>query len=475
MAEQKNKLIVVVTFAIVSALLLGGVSFTFFPSQTGPAPTPQVSIPNAFGGPNLIITAANASLNQGTFGSNFTYSITSNGSDSHPMNVFMVSMVKPLDSIVIAPDGTVNSTAIKRDGDTYTFTRDIANQTLAIQKSNIVVDGANHSLKDFTQWFSYALENIHLENVTGVVIKNLNVSDSWQGITVINCTDITIQNNTVTDTGYGVYLTAVNFSTITGNTFDNMTAAVYNLGVYGYSDSYNLTVTKNTINIVATGISLAFSSSNTVTDNVIVNAYDPIYAEANSTIARNTMQNGIDAIGVTSNDRIYDNTMVNFTESGILLGGVNSVIYQNTVTACANAIAMGGSSDAYPLGNNTLYHNNFLNNTQPLLLMSNSSLAITYWDNGKQGNYWSSYNGTDTNKDNIGDTSFQLGANNTDLYPMMQPYTAKVNFYDRATAQIFFTLAGVIAAGGVFAALTWAYFGKRTVKNKQPLAQQNRT
>jgi hypothetical protein len=36
-----------------------------------------------------------------------------------------------------------------------------------------------------------------------------------------------------------------------------------------------------------------------------------------------------------------------------------------------------------------------------------------------EGNYWSDYNGTDTNQDGIGDTAHIIDANNTDNYPLM--------------------------------------------------------
>ena len=42
-----------------------------------------------------------------------------------------------------------------------------------------------------------------------------------------------------------------------------------------------------------------------------------------------------------------------------------------------------------------------------------------FWDNGCEGNFWSNYNGTDLNRDGIGDTPYIIEANNTDRYPLM--------------------------------------------------------
>ena len=36
-----------------------------------------------------------------------------------------------------------------------------------------------------------------------------------------------------------------------------------------------------------------------------------------------------------------------------------------------------------------------------------------------EGNYWSEYNGTDSNQDGIGDTPYTINANNIDHYPLM--------------------------------------------------------
>lgn len=49
-------------------------------------------------------------------------------------------------------------------------------------------------------------------------------------------------------------------------------------------------------------------------------------------------------------------------------------------------------------------------------------LKIDSFDNGTRGNYWSDYNGTDSNGDGIGDTPYLIDANRTDFYPLIAPF-----------------------------------------------------
>jgi hypothetical protein len=44
------------------------------------------------------------------------------------------------------------------------------------------------------------------------------------------------------------------------------------------------------------------------------------------------------------------------------------------------------------------------------------------WDNGHQGNYWSSYSGSDNNNNGIGDAPYLLDVNQTDRYPLIHSY-----------------------------------------------------
>jgi hypothetical protein len=49
------------------------------------------------------------------------------------------------------------------------------------------------------------------------------------------------------------------------------------------------------------------------------------------------------------------------------------------------------------------------------------------WDNGSEGNYWSNYNGTDSNNDGIGDTYFIISDGVKDNYPLMK--ASSKNFF----------------------------------------------
>ena len=92
-----------------------------------------------------------------------------------------------------------------------------------------------------------------------------------------------------------------------------------------------------------------------------------------------------------------------------------------------------------------------MNNTQNVQF--DQSAGAVYWDNDKEGNYWSSYNGTDRNNDGIGDAPYTLGGNNTDRYPLMQLYVPQTATFDAATGQLFFTLAITAAATGTIASI----------------------
>jgi parallel beta-helix repeat protein len=127
-----------------------------------------------------------------------------------------------------------------------------------------------------------------------------------------------------------------------------------------------------------------------------------------------------------SNTIISGNNITANTNYGISLSSSgNSSIIGNNFKNNGHGIGMDSSSS-----NNLIYLNNFVGNT----VQAVSSPAINVWDDGYPtgGNYWSDYNGTDLHSgpsqnlngsDGIGDTPYIIDANNTDHYPIMNPYT----------------------------------------------------
>jgi hypothetical protein len=69
--------------------------------------------------------------------------------------------------------------------------------------------------------------------------------------------------------------------------------------------------------------------------------------------------------------------------------------------------------------NNTIYHNNFVNNDLQIFVDVDS---VNFWDNGVEGNYWSDYDGSATYLDGIGDTPYIIDENNIDNYPLENQY-----------------------------------------------------
>jgi parallel beta-helix repeat protein len=69
---------------------------------------------------------------------------------------------------------------------------------------------------------------------------------------------------------------------------------------------------------------------------------------------------------------------------------------------------------------NIIYHNNFIDSAWGHV--NSQSGTVSIWNNSCEGNYWSEYNGTDSNGDGIGDTPYIIDSNNVDHYPLMNQY-----------------------------------------------------
>jgi nitrous oxidase accessory protein NosD len=107
---------------------------------------------------------------------------------------------------------------------------------------------------------------------------------------------------------------------------------------------------------------------------------------------------------------------------GIMMtDGSCNIFYDNYVADYHDGygVALGGYHCMAE--NNIFYRNTFVNNSKGVGYNWDLYGARNFWDNGKEGNYWSDYNGTDVNGDGVGDTPYIINENNSDRYPLMQP------------------------------------------------------
>ena len=277
------------------------------------------------------------------------------------VSIPQIVVVKAQDSIYIRADGTVEVTdKIQQIGNVYTFVGNIS-VGIQVHRSDIIVDGV---------WFTLQGDG-EIHGPTDI---------SGMGIEIVGCKNVTIRNFNITQFTRGIRFTNSSDCIIHHNIIANNSIGIE----MGYEPAYsnNNTVSGNIIkeNHNA-GIRLICGSSNTISRNIIAENDEgiSIWGTAGNTIAWNN---------ITNNNRgIYVET------SGI----------------------------------NIIHHNNFVDNTNdswdygytpwPFQLPFSENI----WDDGKEGNYWGTYNGTDNNMDGIGDTPHVLYENNTDNFPLMQP------------------------------------------------------
>jgi parallel beta-helix repeat protein len=270
----------------------------------------------------------------------------------------------------------------------------------------------------------------------GVTITGFTLRQSGTGISVRNSSTVISGNILVQNwNGLEVYPDTSN-NLITNNTFGG-----------GY-DSYDyayvgirliLSTTNNTIekNVIGTyprgfheGIYVAGSQNNSIIGNTVEYEYEyGLRIEgSNNEIADNIIEHCVWCGLWVSGDYSYTNWIRNNTmdgcKHGIIMDAPENIIEQNTIS---NSFEYG----LWLEDDNSIFHNNFVNNTNQVLV-ENSSFA-SFWDNGypSGGNYWSDYNGTDfyhgkyqneTGSDGIGDTPYVIDLDNQDNYPSMKPF-----------------------------------------------------
>jgi len=269
----------------------------------------------------------------------------------------------------------VNSLIIKNDNN---LLEDVILRTSATYTTPIDIDDLPGSLNDWswaksqgyctgsgTESDPYIIQN-HAFDTSGYLISCLIISNSRKHFEIRNCSFIGYN-----DAG-GIRLSNTTNGRIIGN--------------------------KN----IYTGAFLWMSNSsyNYIAENDASNGYQfGIYLE--------TAYSGF--------NEIIKNDVINNTDGGIILSNLceNNLITENSIQTSAYGIFLDTNTKS-----NSIYLNCFLNNT----LHARDDGTSNRWDNGKKGNYWDNYTGSDADGNGVGDSPHIISgtANAQDNYPLME-------------------------------------------------------
>jgi parallel beta-helix repeat protein len=188
---------------------------------------------------------------------------------------FKVQRVDASGTIYIRADGSVEGTTniVSDDNVTYVFTADI-NDSVVVQRSNIVIDGNGYTLQGSGSGDGFCLSDINNVTVTRTNIKGF--SPLWYGIIVSRSFNISIcGNNIMNNSHYGIGLFASHNNIYDNNITDN------DRGIGLYSSHNNFVVGNNFANNVY-GIRLGDSSDNIFYHNNFINNEVQVYDEGSS-------------------------------------------------------------------------------------------------------------------------------------------------------------------------------------------------
>jgi nitrous oxidase accessory protein len=290
-----------------------------------------------------------------------------------------VQSAKSVSMVIVVPDDYLQiQEAIEaaNEGDTIRVKNGYYVENPVINKSvSLVGEDRDTTVIDVIAGLKIEADN--------VIVTGLTVFDGYEGISV-GANYCNISGNKIVDSDSGVVLHGGENNIVAGNIFESIGPA--GAVVLWFSD--NNLVNNNYISSCTEGIQLREGSSfNMVKENIITNcknvavrllgAYSPPmwYYPSNNTILRNSISDS----------------------------GIGATIYASN--------------------NNIISDNNFVNNTyqfsanEEYFIIWGGSVSV----NIIEGNFWSDYNGTDSNGDGMGDVPYVLDENNMDPYPLMKP------------------------------------------------------
>ena len=293
-----------------------------------------------------------------------------------------IGTVRAIGTVYIRSDGSTEGAGLIFSDGVYWFTGDIYGQ-IVIEKDGVTVEGSEHILHAMNEG------SILLENRSGVVLRNIEIVDAPFGIKIVGG-----RNNEITQSNCSIRLE---------NTSSNSIYLNKKISLLFSNASKNIVTQNNITGSLIYGIKLQrFSNENIICENNVTD---------------NT--SGIEFHGESNNNTVYGNNIVYNSDGLIFYSSFNNLIYDNEISFNSNVAAYFRGA-----GKNRFFRNDFVENGNFIFGWYSSNV----WDNGKQGNYWSNYNGTDIDGDGIGEEPYLIltlhldGEHfDSDNYPLMEP------------------------------------------------------
>jgi parallel beta-helix repeat protein len=288
--------------------------------------------------------------------------------------------------------------------------------------------GSNQVIEGAEQVFLFNCSNMTIKNIhpsanyTNTIqleeTKFSEVTSCRGNIVLTDSTNNTIHNNTPKS----IKLTSSNYNRIAANTIVDSGVCIMIYGSSRYNDIYGNILLNSSTSPEATA--LFNSGRNTVgirLGDVQLGGcqYNNVYMNA---IINHVV--GIESYS-SSNNSIYGNYIADSNVGISFSGSYQNRVFENNITECGCAVSIRGSDNAF-------YQNNFLENNQQVSIhhtyLFTSNIITEYstnntFDSGPTlgGNFWSDYNGTDSDGDGIGDTPYIINEDNQDNYPFIEP------------------------------------------------------
>ena len=334
-----------------------------------------------------------------------------------------IPVLLPINHGYIKQNGAVDppNLPINQSGNIYTLTSNIVNYTIEVQCSNITIDGSGFSLQGLNFW---GYSGFTLSNVDNVAIKNFKINTFMYGLSLSNTNHITVNSNIINCQEDIDFHTCKN-SQISENTFSGG-------GLYGQQIN-NCIITENYFSPPIATIDFSASDYNNITKNyvttiIVLGEYSPCSFNIISENIFNGRGVGIRLMGGSSNNSVIHNAIQTENTNIVLINAQNNLIAENSLMNSKLGIGIDNSmifDKSLPSSsNNTFFLNNFLNCTKPVAIKQG---CINFWDNGSIGNYWNDYlakypAASEIGDNGIGNTAYVLDANNSDLYPLIEPF-----------------------------------------------------